>query len=172
MSTKTIVAFAFLFQRFWRKRSLPMQAPSLDGWVELMNAEISAPVAVGRRVANLPSHVFGPGAMLMFGAVNLDSWPAPFQERVMNDYKPVSIGGNWVLAKMVMAAGQDETLVLSEYQELEMIGKLRVALKEHADDIDLRVVVCTQSIQLMDNAASREQFDADWHRYAAIDPAA
>lgn len=138
-------------------------------WVEVMNEGASKEVAIGQRIAKLPSGDFGDGAFVMNGAVNLDAWPQQFRDDISR-LQPIIINENWALAKIIVAAGGDETLVLGPLEDASLVGILRVAIRENREKISLRLQVCSQAIQVADNPEAIKQFDDEWQRYAMNNP--
>lgn len=150
---------AFVAWRLYDYRSMQKRLPRLADWVEVLSAGDQV-LMVGRKMAAIPR--LGKGAYAVWGAIAVDQVDPALMEDIATVTEPVYIDAGHIFAKIIVAANEDETVIIGDLVDAAMIQRLEAAIAEHADTTVLRLQVASQAVSLVKDPEAQRTFDELW----------
>ena len=171
-----ILSFVVLIILFfaYRKRSTPpvitINAPSdyaerLPDWIEIANVADQV-WAKGKRISWLPPESYGDGACLLDGIIDLNGTDPALKRVIDESFAPTYFDGSCLVARMLVAAGGDECLMLGPMDDVVMQNKIASLCIENSANKSIYVQISSNSISPLTAKADREKFEQIWNQYA------
>jgi hypothetical protein len=143
----------------------PDYAEQLSDWVEIMNVA-NRVWAMGKRISWLPPEIFGDGACIVTGVIDLTGTAPELRAVIDREFSPVYVDGNCLIARMLVIAGSDERLILGAIDDLAVQNRIASLCAECHVDKEVYVQISSDSISLLSAKGDREKFDQIWNQYA------
>jgi hypothetical protein len=143
----------------------PDYVERLSEWVEILNEEERV-WARGKRVSWLPPESFGDGACLLTGVIDLTGTVPELRTVIDREFSPTYIDGNCLVARMLVAAREDERLVLGSIDDIVVQNKIASLCAASHADREVYVQISSDSISPLIAKNDRETFERIWHQYA------
>lgn len=168
------IAMLFIFFLVYRKKKTPptitVKAPpnyaeQLSDWLEILNVADRV-WARGKLVSWLPPEMFGDGACILFGVIDLTGTDPELRRVIDRDFSPVYVDGDCLVARMLVAAGGDERLILGSIDDIAMQNKIASLCAKNDADKEVCVQISSDSISPLIEEKDREKFEQIWSQYA------
>lgn len=144
----------------------PDYAEQLSDWVEILNVADRV-WARGKRISWLPPESFGDGACILAGVIDLTGTDPELRTVIDREFAPVYFDGNCLVARMLVAAGGDERLILGPIDDVAMQNKIASLCAENHVDKEVYVQISSDSIRPVIAKQDREKFEQIWRQYAS-----
>jgi hypothetical protein len=164
-----VLVFAYrknLNQSIVKVKAPPDYAKQLSEWVEILNAADHG-WAWGKRISWLPPELFGDGACMLVGVIDLTGTDPELRRVIDRAFGPVYFDGNRLVARMLVVAGGDERLILGSIDDIATQNKIASLCAENNVDKEVCVQISSDSISPVIEKRDREKFEQIWHQYAS-----
>ncbi|GAB3422086.1 hypothetical protein NX774_08130 [Massilia agilis] len=169
LAVAALVIMVFAYLKKSRRRVSAVSAPpdyavQLSEWVELVNVAGEA-WARGKRINWLPPEAFGDGACLLTGVIDLADADPALKAVIDRELSPVYFDATCVVARMLVAAGGDEHLILGSIDDLAVQEKLAALCAGDELAQAVCVQICSESISPVIAKDDRDKFERIWQQY-------
>lgn len=170
LSIAVLFVLVFIYRKKHNPSTITVNAPpdyaeQLSDWIEIMNVADRV-WARGKRISWLPPEAFGDGACILTGVIDLTGTDPELRMVIDREFSPVYFDGNCLVARMLVAAGGDERLILGSIDDVATQNEIASLCARNHVDKEVYVQISSDSISPVIAKNDREKFEQIWRQYA------